>query len=344
MFNQFIFKLNLFKYNILILIIILSIIWVLNFRLSLISFYYLLKHIESPNYILQNFFTGYYKIHPILFYISFIQLLIYFFNKHFIKLNTMYLLCTIIISFILGSLWALHQFIWGKYWSSDYIEIILILSSILLISFFHKFNFKNYFILFNFIQLILILICLRLNLLYTKHNFFNKKKNIYTNYYIYIIAFIYWLNKINLNKVIFYIKPTHYVSYVVFLIIILNKLNIIIIINLIKTAIFISVYYNLIYIIVLSKKIIQHLVVGLIIIIFINFNLIFLKSLLFSKIYSLENNNIFTYFKYKTKDFFFKKNNFNVIINKISYKLLTYKDFNNIFIYKSKLTKLINYF
>ena len=340
-FNQFIFKLNLFKYNIILLITGISLIFISRNNYYWFLYFYFIKNSYKKNYILNNFFLGYYKIHPIIFYISLGLLFIYFFKKQLIKINSEKLLFITITAFFLGSLWALSQTIWGKYWSSDYIEINLLLNYIILVSYIHKLK-NNLFLIF-FLSL-LILLFLRLNLLYTKHNFFNKKKNIYINFYFfYIFLFIYSYNY-TYNKIIKTNKKLSLINYLFICIVLINKLNNIFIYNSIK---FLFIFFFIMFCLHINKyyyKFFIHYLNIIIILLYINYYFIFFKSYTNYNLYFFKNFYKFYYLKKNNILFFFNKKNYLSLVNKINYKYLFYKNLNVITLYNKKITKIVNYF
>ena len=95
----------------------------INFIISFFYFYYyfaeilliflFLISIVSINFVkkfivLLDFYTGYYKIHPLLFYIS--AHYIFFYNSNNkININISFILVITVVAFFLGSLWALYQ-------------------------------------------------------------------------------------------------------------------------------------------------------------------------------------------------------------------------------------------
>lgn len=344
-FNNFLIKLNNFSYNIIILFLINSLI-IQNYKKinSLIAINIVTLYL-SNNYILLNFFTGYYKIHPIIFYISFHILLNFLIKKKIIKNNFIMFFLLSILAFILGSLWALKQTIWGKYWSSDYIEIILIFNIILLSYYFHLLKNNNKIINFFFFStVVIILIFLRLNLLYTKHSFFNQKKNVY----IYTLSYILMLfNNIHFkifNK--FSLKTSKYkfFIYVFFLIVLLNKLNIIFIQFFIKTLIynlFLSLFLN---ILIINKNFLIHFLFYSIILIFFFFSTTFYKISILIENNLLKNNSFFLYYKKDYNKYFYNILKFKNIFKKDYQNYVYLKNKNNFYFFKNKIIKMLNYF
>lgn len=104
------FYLNILKNNFIVLFIIFLALYLVNNSLVKTSLLLLLlKEQYKTVYIINDFYTGYYKIHPFLFYYGILTLYVYSFKNTLIKLNFLTILIILIISFLLGSLWALHQ-------------------------------------------------------------------------------------------------------------------------------------------------------------------------------------------------------------------------------------------
>jgi hypothetical protein len=230
--NTFLYDLNNFKLN--LLIIILASLFMFTFYVkwyllvsTLILFY---LYTNSLMAILNNFFTGFYKIHPPLLYYTLIIFVFYkFIKKKVVKYSILFLIKIFIITFCLGSLWALTQFIWGKYWSNDSIEIVLILFVFLCLTHIHKF-YKTCVVLRNFFlfNLIFLLFLLRLNLIFTKHNFFQKIINL--RIYFSLIYFIYasyiFLRRLkDINKLVLTLKNYSFLFYIFLIEIFCNYLN-----------------------------------------------------------------------------------------------------------------------
>ena len=104
------FYLNILKNNFIILFITFLALYLVNNSLVKTSLLLLLlKEQYKTVYIINDFYTGYYKVHPFLFYYGILTLYVYSFKNTLIKLNFLTILIILIISFLLGSLWALHQ-------------------------------------------------------------------------------------------------------------------------------------------------------------------------------------------------------------------------------------------
>lgn len=177
-FNIFLCKLNFLKINFIFIFLSLILFIYLNNKLIFYLYIYLnfIFSTEKNNFILNTFYLGYYKIHPVLLYLSLIIYLLYtVVVKKIFKYSLVFTLKLIVLTFFLGSLWALNQSIWGKYWSNDSIELILVLFIVYILYKNHKLfnNFSNYVYFFSS-SFFLLIIYLRLNLIYTKHNFFDK--------------------------------------------------------------------------------------------------------------------------------------------------------------------------
>lgn len=331
LFNLLLCNLNNLIINILILILIYSILIQLKntwkFLLILLYIYYINT---SEFSILYNFYFGYYKIHPIILYYGIITLLYRLVvNKNIFKFILLYILIALVIAFILGSLWALYQSQWGTYWSNDSIEIILLFFISVGLVYIHI-NYKNYiYNLFFLLQSIVLLGCLRYNLLYTKHNFFKKMININAYQYIIYFNFILLLIKKNFHKynisLLLYVKI---VFYVLILEVFFNFINIKIFLyfnNLLFMFIFIYFIINIVNF--LKKNKIIHIIFILLIFIFNLFDLIYQKknnmyvNLSLNKLnsyfyYTKNSNFLFFFFNYYYKNIYLFNNN-SLLLNKI---------------------------
>jgi hypothetical protein len=320
---------------------------VLNWKINIIVIFMFISIKFKLNFILNNFYLGYYKIHPPMLYYSLVLFFyIKLFSKKFFKISVILIIIILFITFILGSLWSLSQSIWGKYWSNDSIEIILLLlfiiGSVYLHQLIHTKTTYNFFIL---IQTLLILVLLRLNYIYTKHNFFQRSIK-YERYlyliYIFIISYIYkktlikLLHKINnIWKFMFY--------YFIFQII-LNFVNInnIKLFNTWYLLVFINFYILLI--ISITSYYLFHLTLILILIVFNNYYINYIKYVYYT---NYKNNYVLNYFKYKKNDLLYlfiknKLNNNNNLFFNNSYNLIKIKNLN--LIKNLNKTYMINYF
>lgn len=302
-------------------------------KYKFIIFFLILNDNYKEVFIINDFYTGYYKIHPIIFYISITYIYIYNFNKLLTKINYLTIINITIISFILGSFWALYQLIWGFYWSSDYIEIILIYNLLVFLYLYHKIRTKTKNYNIHIINSIIILIFLRLNLIYTKHSFFNKSKQ--TIYFFEFYIFLCFYNIIfNIKNYIFNIKYKQKIIIILIYLIILNKFN------LKNLQIFIYICIINIYIFIFSKiLLIQkkkkiHLFIFICLFLFINLiNKFFICFIVKTTIYLLPNLNYNNNFINK---------NINILKNK--YYFFNYKYNIKLNYFEIKNVNLLNYF
>jgi hypothetical protein len=281
-YNNFISYLNNLLVNFCILIIIYSLISYikLSLHLFLILCAILWNFIFESQDILINFLSGYFKIHPAILYAT---VLLFFYKlfqlKKFTLINFNFLLIFAISAFILGSLWALYQNVWGFYWSNDLIEISLIIFILILVYNLHsnkqeKKQYLNFFIIIN----IFFLLALRLNLVYTRHNFFNIKIKLSVctqTISILLLNIFFFIKKMNKHLIFSKKMSSLFLFYFIFLIFNLN--SIIIYKNI--SLILLNLYINLAFITIIKirlKKII-HMFILSFLIIFINFYVIYLK-------------------------------------------------------------------
>ena len=311
-------KLNNVKLNYLILLLIIIFVNYLlnkcvNYGAILIVYFFIKKVFY---FFIKRFYFGFFKIHPILFYTI---IIFYFININnfliFLKIKYLTVFWMSIISFSLGGYWNIFHLRSGLFWSNDSIEEVLISLIFSYFKIIHKFSIKLIFSKYQFFTIICVILFIRFNFIYTKHNFFNvNKKQLLIIIFIFILFVIHSL--VNKSRIITKHKVINKVfSFGVFLnlmfVICLNYLNYFFIKKINKF--FINYFYTFI-ICSLSwiniTKLTFHLVI---------FTLIFIYNLFYIKyVYLIK--------KYKSSEkilFYFQLNN---IITKNFYnnnKLLT---------------------
>ena len=313
-------KLNNIRLNYLILL--LTVIFInyllkktINYAILLMLIFFIKK---IYYFFIKRFYFGFFKIHPIIFYII---ITFYFININkfliFLKINYLTIAWMSIVSFTLGGYWNIFHLHSGLFWSNDSIEIILLILVLIYLKIIHKFFIKQIYNKYQFFIVICIIIFIRFNFIYTKHNFFNlnKKKLL-------IIIFIFTLftinTLINTNKLtIKHIITNKVFSFAFFLklifVICLNYLNYFLIRKINKF------FINYLYIIIICSiswinftKLSLHLII---------FALIFIYNLFYIKYVYLLNN----YSSIEKILFYFQLNN---IITKNFYnnKLVTQRN------------------
>jgi len=224
--------LNKLKLNILILLIFsLLIIFSTKNQINLLFLLFItITWKWSKLYFIKLFFFGFFKSHLILLYIS---ILIFFssvnYTFKFLKLQKKMSLFLNICAFGLGGRWALFLYNWWYYWTNDAIEYVLLFFTTALLLFIHSLKLST--LIFNFIFLLstYCLVLLRLNFIYTKHNFFQQSALSYHEIkmflYMYTIQLI--LFKLLLNNKIYKKKlnPLCFLFFLFFFLTIYNKLN-----------------------------------------------------------------------------------------------------------------------
>jgi len=283
--NYLLILLNKFWFNNLLILLLIFFYIKLDKFNHLFFGYLLLLYIITVNFkwyiIMLNFNVGLMKIHPPLLYISIVLLIYYICNKY-ARLNIFFILSITILTFILGSFWALYQKIWGLYWSNDSIEILLVVLCFSSIYYTHKLTMKLVVHLnFIFICFIICLFLLRLNYIYTKHNFFNiqllfnKFINIlfFSNMCVLIYSNYYKLKFLFLQKISYYFI----ILSILLILVVTNQFNIF---SIKKFYVFFAsiIFIKLFIYSFLSIKNLKyfHIIVISIILIFNNFNSIFL--------------------------------------------------------------------
>lgn len=161
----------------------------INYSLNTYLYFFFKK---TKFFFIKKFYLGFFKIHPIVFYFTLIYYLISFYkNIIYCKLKYNYLLYIGIFSFVLGGYWNMFHLQSGRFWSNDSIEILLVFLIYVYIRTIHKIENQIKLKYLNFFRFLIILMFIRFNFIYTKHNFFNlTKKNLKILIYTNIIALI----------------------------------------------------------------------------------------------------------------------------------------------------------
>jgi len=342
-YNLFLVKLNNIKLNVLFItkLTLLCQVVQINLQTIIISIWALGVYGNKSSTI-NTFYQGYVKIHPPLQYISSLLTTLVIVNIKKIQ-NTpfIYIISGLISAFILGSLWALFQSIWGYYWSNDSIEYILLFFMFFIGIKMHKYHLKKIRInSFSIILCLFLLVCLRLNLLHTKHNFFIKNSS--SKYFVlffqtFILFKKHLQNKFKQNYL--YLKSIMF--FYLFFIVFNNKLNQ----YWVKQSSTYLVYWTILVIfseiISINKYKIIHVSLLIFLLIYNLFNTKYISIKYNLFILSKKNNSLHLI----TKRNFLVFNKFNKIIITLL-KNTQYSIKNNITINfnKTTLKKLCNYF
>ena len=294
----------------------------------------------AKNFTVVNFYHGYVKIHPNLQYVGSCLLFLKILKKKNESIVQIYTIMYILtIAFVLGSLWALFQSVWGYYWSNDSIEYILIFFIILALGTIHQYYSFKYTNQLIIILILLLLLFIRLNLIYTKHNFFTKTTNL--KYFIFFWQIFYLTNyekQFKNKQQLLNIKNLFLVGVIVS--ILYNKLNT----YFLKILIYIYFGYNIINSIFLivknSYKKSLHILV-------LTASLIYVSCIIKYTTLKVHNN---VYYKSKQSFFIFASFNNLVFFKKISNTGYSYllnstptKHLNEINLTKFNKKKLYNY-
>lgn len=313
-----------------------------------IFLYNIVFKIKYINFI-NLFMFGFFKVHILLFYItsiigSFI-ILNYNYTQVKIKLNNNIFFIT--IAFIFGSLWSLYLFNWGYYWTNDSIEYVLLFFILYQLINIHLWKKKNYFIGIYLILNLYVLLMIRLNIIYTRHNFFQQNTLIYFNIkllWIFIIQnFIYFnsISKFFIHKFNVWIL---WFYFLVFLIIV-NFINLFFLkLLMYNIYVFIFILFVLANRWSISKYLYTHIISFCIYMCFIVTVLCYIFSFNLSIFNNL--NSFYNYFfikyitnlKYLNNLFFFNNLNNNILFNKWEGSLFLE---NKLFISKKKLINFI---
>jgi hypothetical protein len=310
------FWLNLFIYLFLLVLIVYN-----NNNFFFFLIFILNIYLFKVDYVLYDFYFGYFKIHPLLFYITlnFTLFNIIKNNHNNWKISKFFIVIINCFTFLLGSLWSLYQNVWGYYWTNDSIEYILLFFIFTNTLKIHKFLyyrsiFKN--ILFLFI--ILLVVLLRLKLIYTKHNFFLKKvilsKNLFFFFNYFFFNYLFITKKVNISVKI---KINYYSVVFILLIysIVFNYLNNFYIKVSIYFFSYLIVYYSLVnFFNNVFKKVFIHTTL---IAVFVIYNNYFIN-------YLIKNNKIYIYNNFNNNNFFKKNINYSLFFSKLKHNVNFY--------------------
>ena len=171
--------------------------------LSLVIFFYSSIYKQSYPAFPQTLLFGYNIYHPPMFYITYFLILNLFLSaRSRVKISNNFTFFLISFSLILGMFWGSIHSSWGFFWSSDYIEYILLLTSTLVVckihTIFFKFNQKFYY--YIIVNLLLFILLLRLNFFTTIHSFF---QNFYLKNILNIFNTISQFFKINVHFIFY---------------------------------------------------------------------------------------------------------------------------------------------
>lgn len=291
---------------------------------------------------MSNFYYGYVKIHPPLQYIGSVYLFYTVVTQKKTHNLAMIDICVIlIISFALGSLWALFQTVWGYYWSNDTIEYILLMFIVVSVITLHQYYILNYNLkLLLLIFTIFLLISLRLNLLYTKHNFFTKIEVLkYFSFFIQVLLVFNFNFLSKYKQVNIYLKKIILILIIIF--IFFNKIN-----NFSVKTIF--SYFMTYFVLFTSSTIFKinnskliHLMSYLFVLIYNIYLIKYISSLSYMFINVKFRSHLFLFYKINNLKF---KNNFQSLTYSAPINPLSSKNYNNITIKNYVIKKICNYF
>ena len=347
-FNIGLNKLNNFYFNLFILCYLILVYVNIQKFFKIILFFavYILLINIKYKFILINFYFGFYKIHPPLLYVITITWLYSILKKNKIfKYKSKNIFIFLTITFTWGSLWALTQTVWSKYWSNDSIEIILILIIFNVLIIIHlNFKHKQIFNKFILLSVLFLLILLRLNLIFTKHNFFQKTINFQNYSYLFYLLNFYFI--FNVKKLKYYFSFINYFKVLIIVIVLLLTFNIFNLYH-IKNIFYFFNYISIILILINLVKFINkfyylHIFYGNILIIF---NILYINYITNFSFYTSNKNivfeNNFFFFKKKSNLWVWKNDN---IVTKLNNYVTILKNFNKLIFFNNSQTRLLNFF
>lgn len=224
--------LNNFEINIAMLLYVSTTFYLLKFNriyfgavlLSVIT--WKLKHV----YFIKFFFLGFFKTHLLILYTSILLIrLLYTNNFIFCRLKQSYLMYLFLLAFFLGGRWALYLYNWGYYWTNDSIEFLLLIFTLLLLHKLHKVAIGAHFSCLCLVLCLYSLMALRLNFIFTKHNFFQKNKISYLIFKVVTLAVVSQIEWSSFSfKYKFVVKTVSSQTFgflLIILLLLLNKLN-----------------------------------------------------------------------------------------------------------------------
>ena len=327
-------SLNNFKINLLVLYLIVLLVN-FTFYIKSISFV-LFVYLNSLNsyifFFINSFISGYFKIHPILFYFF---ILFYYQNKTktFVtfKITKLWITNVGILSLMLGSFWALYQLNWGFYWANDPIEISLLMVVCIYLYKIHQLKKKYYFKNIVYIFVLFYIYLIRIGCIYTKHNFF-KLVSLFVNF---VIFYNYWFiyaavcRSIRIQKKVLINK--YYLIFLLCFIFIPFYLNFVYNVVVGKLLTLCLKYFLFYIVFIINWKniifMITHVFTFVIIIIFNNFSLEYFVNIVM-KIQNIYN--IFDWIEkknltYTCNNYLYNQLNINLKLNKIVYQFSNYK-------------------
>ena len=305
-FINIILNLNNFKLNVILIILFITIFSNLKIKnlLYFIGLIYI-NNLYYPNFI-NLFFFGFFKIHLFCLYLGIVLLFLSKINNYiYIKYKLYTYFIFSILAFLFGSLWSIFLYNWGYFWSNDSIEYILVFVIIAYLIKIHtkkEISFVNKLvILFN----ILILFMLRINLIYTRHNFFNNITFFYNFINFLLLLLLLNFNTLKKKKKLYYtiLNINILIIIIFYFLIIFNFINRFAIRLIINQFLYLYIIFTFI---VINWNIIKYLLIHIFIyIIFYFINFLYQYYYIFSIYlfkFNSNNNNLFH------SNFYFNKN------------------------------------
>lgn len=166
---------------------------VLFFCYKLLVCYIHTKPLVAVKHLVDSLYIGTITIHPLLFYVSLILLLLRClqsmrqYSSTLLMFRGTTLVYLLTLTLLLGGFWGFQSTIWGYFWVNDAVEILLLLSILYLVWKLHTpVNSCSYYNTFLVIFIVLdLILVVRLNLLPTRHNFIQQTNTLT------FVAFIY---------------------------------------------------------------------------------------------------------------------------------------------------------
>lgn len=218
----FLYYFNYLDKNYLIFITIL-IPWYFDYRLN---FFIFLNSIDKSGLIYYNLYMwpttliyGFNLIHPLMFYISLIATGLYFNRLQLCKIKFTGIYISGTIALLLGMYWGSINEVWGFFWTYDQVEITLL--TLLLVLFYYKHSSKfvinSWIYVYLYICLIVYILLLRYNIIFTVHSFFISTKLYFLVQLQLILLLLYYYNKKNIKYswlfTFYYIYAYTYILY-----------------------------------------------------------------------------------------------------------------------------------
>lgn len=136
---------------------------------------------------------GFNLIHPLLFYLSFVGIVVTINNKNYCIIKVKTLVFIAVTALLLGMYWGSINQGWGFFWTNDLIELCLLMLLLVIVYYLHSLKVKSTLYLYGYLVYLVIvyMVCLRYNIVFTVHSFFINRKLLNSGVLIFIYFYIF---------------------------------------------------------------------------------------------------------------------------------------------------------